>query len=218
MKTDGSPKVTFKNTRGEELKFSRYDKATGTPIKDSNGTAIEMGNCYVDPTGNIVPTPEIVPYYTTESGKFIQAVKNHKTEVFEITKWEPIKNYLDKYIIDAYYVIKPSQGKSKADVQRKLNIKVNVKGMKKLYDHMINKGIVGRGVLNVTSSGYLPSIAYVRPVREPNDSKDTWALEIGVFKQQKRFTYTLPNDIDSSVPDTTSELMEEVTIPSIDEI
>jgi hypothetical protein len=217
MKTDGSPKIVRKNLAGDTLRFTRYDKATGKVLTDSNGKSIEAGNCYVDSKDNIVPNAEIVPFYEAEDGEHIQAVKNTKTEVFEVKKWLPLKSYLDNYIVENYYVVKPSQGKSKADVQRRLTIKANTGQMKKLYDHMLSHGIVGRGTLNITSNGYMPSIAFVRPVKEPNDAKGECALEIGIFKQQKRFTHTFPENVEEYVPSTANEVID-ANVPSIDEI
>jgi hypothetical protein len=184
MKTDGSPKIINKNLKGEFLVFARYDKATNKPVVDANGQKLDMGNCYVDPQGQIAQ--DIVPYYETIDGEFIPATKNDKTEVFEIVKWEPITNFTDKYIVDNYYQVKPSQGKSKKDFQRLACVNANTREMKKVWDYMAKNKVVGRGILNITSAGYLPTIAYLRPVSLDNNK---WTLEIGMFKQSKVFTW-----------------------------
>ena len=83
--------------------------------------------------------------------------------------------------------------------------------MKKLYDYMAKEQVVGRGVMNITSSGYLPTIAYIRPVDV--DGNGAWTLEVGVFKQQKRFTWIGSQEVE----DIALEQAEQV-VPSIDEI
>lgn len=207
MKSDGSPKIIYKNSKGDELKFCRVKD--GKPLVNANGETEALSNGYIDSNGNLFT--DKIPYYITIDGEQIQATKNEKSDVFEIVKFEPLKNFTDKYIIDAYYQIKPTQGKSKSDHQRALTIRANTSGMKKLYDYMATNDVVGRGVLNVTSSGYLPTIAYVRAVEI--DSNGSWTLEVGVFKQQKRYTWVGTQEVE----DIAIDQVEQV-VPSIDEI
>ena len=207
MKPDGSPKIVYKNAKGEDLRFCRVKD--GKPLVTATGENETLSNGYVDPQGNLAQDKQA--YYITIDGETLPATKNEKSDVFEIVKFEPLKNFTDKYIIDAYYQIKPTQGKSKSDHQRALTIKANTSGMKKLYDYMAKEQVVGRGVMNITSSGYLPTIAYIRPVDV--DGNGAWTLEVGVFKQQKRFTWIGSQEVE----DIALEQAEQV-VPSIDEI
>ena len=208
MKSDGSPKITYKNPSGDELAFCRVDQ---------NGTVIagSLSNGYANSKGELAQ--DKVPYYETIDGEHIEAVKNEKSEVFEVSKFEPMKAYLDRYIIDKFYQVKPSQGKSKKDYQRNVTIRANTVALKKLYDHMVKNNVVGRGTLNITSSGFLPTIAYIRPVSAPNGSQDEWTLEIGVFKQQKRFTWKCGQEVEEITPESIIE-QQPANVPSIDEI
>ena len=98
MKTDGSPKIIHKDFTGKEVTFCRL--MNGKPLTDANGKVVPLSNGYVDEAGN--PVTETVPHYLTADGKHIQAVKNDKTEVFEVKKWVPIKEFTDKYIVDKF--------------------------------------------------------------------------------------------------------------------
>ena len=208
MKTDGSPVIVRKNTKGDELKFVRVKN--GVPMVNANGESEPLSNGYADSKG--VLCQDIVPYYKTIDGDTIPAMKNEKTEVFEISKFEPLKNYTDKYIHDNFYQPKPAQGKSKSDAQRNMTIKANAGQMKKLYEYMKTEGVVGRGVLNPTSSGYLPTIAYIRAV-DINTNGD-WTLEVATFKQQKRFTWIG----DAEMTKIVEQEQVAQNVPSIDEI
>ena len=209
MKTDGSPELTRRNSQGDALGF--FNTWQGYAVQ-TNGRGYYTFD--ENPDGTKTPKAKAdmeVSFYETEDGEFIQGTKNHKTEVFEVVKWEPVKNFTDKYIIAGYYGLIPSQGKSKNDHQRGLNIKANERGMKNLCDYMLQHGVVGRGTLNITSAGFLPTIAYIRPVQI--DDMGAWALEVGTFKQQKRFPWVGTAKVEEVViPET------EQVVPSIDEI
>jgi len=207
MKEDGTPVIVRKNSKGEELTFCRVKD--GKPMVNAQGEKETLANGYVDSKGTLCA--DVVPYYKTTDGDTILATTNIKTEVFEIVKFEPTQNFTDKYIVDRYYQIKPAQGKSKADFQRNAMLKANTAQMKKLYDYLIENQVVGRGILNITSSGYLPSIAYVRGV--PIGTQGDWTIEIGVFKQQKRYTWVGSSEVE----DIQIEQVEQA-VPSIDEI
>ena len=93
--------------------------------------------------------------------------------------------------MDSYYQVKPSQGKSKSDFTRKKTYHANTTALKKLWDHMWTNKIVGKSTLNITSSGYLPSVGYLRAVEL--DGKN-WTFEIAIFKQPKAFQWTEEKD------------------------
>lgn len=209
MKPDGSPEFIRKNEKGEVVGF--FNTKDGQPVL-TNGRGYYTYDEQAD--GSKTPKDKagmVVCYYETEDGELIQAHNKQKTEVFEIQKFEPLDNYTDKYIISDYYSLIPSKGKSKNDHQRNLNAKANERGMKKLYDYMIKNKVVGRGVLNITSGVGLPNLAYVRPV--PIDDKGNWTLEIGTFKQQKRYMWIGTAEIEEVVIEE-----QEQAVPSIDEI
>jgi hypothetical protein len=208
MKDDGAPQVFYKNTKGEPLHFARVKD--GKPMVNANGENEALSNGYVNDKGELCP--DTIPYYQTIDGEFISATKNEKTEIFEITKFEPMQNFTDKYIVDKYYQVKPSQGKSKKDYQRLQSVNANTREMKKIWDYMAEHNVVGRGILNITSAGYLPSIAYLRPV---NLGGKQWTLEIGMFKQQKRYSWVEEMDFKPREVEMTDV---EQNVPSIDEI
>ena len=178
MKTDGSPEIVRKSPAGKVVEFAR---------RAPNGDILtETMNCYVDDEGNAFSPAEVLNYYKTEDGELIEATKNDKTDVFEITKFEPLENYLDKYQMDSYHQVKPGQGESKKDFAKRQSIQANTVEMKKLWEKLHSENLVGRGILNLTSNGWLPSVGYIRAIKV-NGSK--WTLEMAVFKQPKMFTW-----------------------------
>ena len=207
MKTDGSPVIHRKNSKGNDLVFCKVKN--GQPLLDASGKKEELGNGYMDSNNQLAT--DVVPYYKALNGDTIPATKNEKTEVFEITKWEPSTNFTDKYIVDKYYQVKPAQGKSKKDFQRLACINANTREMKKVWDYMTKEEVVGRGILNISSAGYLPTIAYLRPVSLGSH----WTIEIGIFKQQKRYTWLEEKDFKPREVEVTNATQ---AIPSIDEI
>lgn len=178
MKRDGTPKIVRRTPEGKTAEFAR---------QAPDGTILtEVSNIYIDENKNPYEDAQLTKYYVTEDGEEIEATKNEKTEVFEITKYEPLENYLDKYQMDSYHQVKPGVGESKKDYAKKVAIGANTVEMKKLWDKLNSENIVGRGTLNLTSNGWLPSVAYVRAVKV-NGTK--WTLEIAIFKQPKQFTW-----------------------------
>lgn len=200
MKRDGSPVIIRKTNTGKKCEFTRVD---------TNGTLIgEVSNAYLDEDGQIHQEGGLMKYYVAEDGEEMEATKNEKTEVFQISKYEPLEAYLDKYQMDSYHQIKPGQGESKKDYARKLAIQANTVEMKKLWDRLDREQVVGRGILNLTSNGWLPSVAYVRAVKV-NGTK--WTLEVAVFKQAKRFTWIeemdfRPSKVEAPKPVTANQV------------
>jgi hypothetical protein len=178
MKRDGAP-VIVRQANGKKVEFCRVDEDGNVHKK--------LSNAYTDGT-DVFTEAETEKFYETEDEQLIPAVKNEKTEVFEITKYEPVENYLDKYQMDSYHQVKPSPGSSKSKFAKTKAINANTLGMKKLWDKLNKEGVVGRAALNLTSNGYLPGVAYIRAVKVDGGSK--WTLEIAIFKQPKEFTWT----------------------------
>ena len=206
---DGRADVVRKNSKGEDLGF--FNTNAGVPVL-TNGRGYYTFD--VDALGIKTPKEKadvIQQFYQAEDGELIPCKLYQKTEIFEIKKFEPLNAYTDKYIIEDYYSLEPSKGKSKTDQARAMQVKVNTAGMKKLYDYLLDNKVVGRGELNLTSGGNLNTIAYVRAV--PLSDTGDWTLEFGTFKQQKRYLW-----VGSPVVEDTPIEQEEQNVASIDEI
>lgn len=179
MKND-APKLTYKHSQtGEVLLWGEKDKVSGNLILGKN-----VG--YVDSTGNFVPKELITAFYELEDGTLAEAIKNVKTDIFQIEKWEPIENYTDKYQMESYYQVRPDCGDSIKDHSKLLNIEVNTVELFKLWKKMTTDCIVGRGEWP-SSSGYLKKYAYLRPVKVGTDG---WSFEIAMFKENKPVTWS----------------------------
>lgn len=179
---EGSPVITYMTSTGDPVEFVR--------VKD--GQVVEnLSNAYREPKSDtLYQVSELIAHYETKDGELIPAEKNEKTDVYEITSWEPIENYMNRYQMRDYYGIQPSQGESKKDYDRKIARNMNTMNLKKLWDMMMERNIIGKGRLNITSSGYLPSVAYLRAV----EINGNWTFEISVFKEKKQFKWCEEKD------------------------
>lgn len=181
MKDDGSPKIIYKEPTGKDIiVYQEFDAVTQQPIQGRT-------SAYVDPSGKAYQKSEALPFYkVADSDELIPATKNDKTEVFEVRTWDTVENYLDKYQMDRYYQVRPSSGVSKKDFAKALAIQANTVELKKLWSYMYDKKVVGKGVLNITSSGFLPSVGYLRAIK----LGDKWTLEMAIFKETKPFIWS----------------------------
>lgn len=177
MKSDGSPKLV-RQVNDKAVSFARRD--------EKGQVLMSCSNVYVDEEGKAYDETETGVFFLATDGELIPARKNDKTDSFSLTSFEPLKNYADAYLMEKYYQVIPSQGSSKKDVARQVARNANTAGMKKLWDYLFREAVMGKGILNITSAGYLPSTAYIRAV-VLDDSK--WTLEIAVFKQKKQFLW-----------------------------
>ena len=176
MKADGSPKMMYKNSHGEILTFAR----------EWNGQVVQgTTNCYVNDKGVPHTAAETTPHYIALDGEHIPAQKFGKDDVFEIKNWCPESDYTDASVLDKFYQVSPSKGKSKTARTQTQELNANTASLKKLYDYMKQNGVIGKGKLNVSST-YLPTVAYIRAV---DIGKSQWTVEIGLFKQKKQFTW-----------------------------
>lgn len=182
MKPEGAPTLKYKTTAGQLARYVEIDNATQNLLSSGRSSV------YVDEDGNQHDKKNLEAFYVTEEDALIPAMINEKTEIFEIKKWEPAINYLDRYQMDKYYQVRPSSGTSKKDYVKQREVEFNTEQMKKLWDYMFSESVVGRGTLNVTSSGYLPSVGYLRAV-DPDDTGKSWTFEMAVFKQSKPFSW-----------------------------
>lgn len=114
-----------------------------------------------------------------------------QTKIFDITAYEPLVNYTDRYIIDKYYEVTPSNNDTGRDNDRvkpeekERTEKANLAQMKKLWDILMSANQVARGELNVSTRGFLASDGYLRAI----SIEGKWALEIGIFKHAKVFQH-----------------------------
>lgn len=214
MKPDGSPEYARQNEMGEPVAFF---KEKDGKVCETNGQAYYTYDEVIDATAKdgVRKVPKVKAqavkcFYQAEDGTLIPAHNKQKTELFEIVRWEPAKFYNDRYIVDTFYSLIPSKGKSKNDHQRMLNAKANERGMRKLYEHMMTKGVIGRGILNIVGGVGPDNLGFIRPVPLDNGG---WTLEIGIFKQQKRYMWVGTEVEEEVIPDE-----QEMAIPSIDEI
>jgi len=176
VKSDGSPKMKYKDSQGNELFFTNTHE--GVPVMTS-------GRAYADVNG-VIQDP--IPYLQLEDGTEVVAEPRPKSEVFEVT-WLP-KGTEDNYLIEKVYQLKPSKGDSKKDIIRKQNINANTASMKKLYDHMIDNKVVGKAVCNVSSTGKLDYVGFMRAI----DLGSEWTIEIVIAKQEKLYAWQESKD------------------------
>lgn len=147
------------------------------------GTVLNKGDTnkmWCDDEGNFYEKSQIRFYDGEDEVSEVQ-----KTETFEITGYEPVQNYTDRYVIDKFYELFPSNNDAKKDYDRDIAIRANRTQMKKLWDKLMNEGVVGRASFNVSSRGFYESDGYVRAV----SIEGKWGLEVGVFKEQKVFEH-----------------------------
>jgi hypothetical protein len=111
--------------------------------------------------------------------------ENSMTKVFQVTSYEQETNYTDRYIIDKYYEMFPSNNDMKKDIDRQVATRSNLSQMYKLWERLHNNGEVARGEFCVSSKGFVASDGYIRAFSI--DGK--WTLEVGVFKEEKVFNY-----------------------------
>jgi hypothetical protein len=169
MKNDGAPALVYKDPTGKEVvQYQEIDATTQQPIQGRSSV-------YVDKAGNQYQKNEVLAFYkVAESDELIPAIKNDKTEVFEVKTWDTLENYLNKYQMDKYYQVSPSSGVSKKDFAKQQAIEANTIELKKLWDHMTKNEVVAKGTLNITSAGYLPSVGYLRAITLGNQ----WTFEV----------------------------------------
>jgi hypothetical protein len=185
-KDDGTPLVVRRHEDGQECTFVRV-LPTGEPVV---GT---ISNMYMHPDKGTFKDADLDKFYVSIEGDEIPFTPKEKTDIFEITSYEPIENYINKYQLTKYYQVMPSDGAksksktSKKDVHKALALNLNIAGMFELWRHLNNKKVIGRGQLNVSSTGRLPSYGYIRAVTLPEAQ---WTLEVALFKQQKEYLWS----------------------------
>lgn len=188
--TDNSLGVSV-NVRYENLsKIERPEviakTSTGKIAKERsviNGKIVQPGEMtrqWVDEDGNIYGKTELNFWYNEE-----QVSENIQTKVFQITGYQPLANYTDNYVIATYYEIFPDDNGMKKDFDRERAKSSNLFQMRKLWEYLDQKKVVARGEFCTSSRGFIASDGYIRAVSFGNK----WALEIGVFKEEKVFEH-----------------------------
>jgi hypothetical protein len=135
---------------------------------------------WVDDDGNVYAKAELVFFY---DGEPVQ--ENSQTKVFHVEQFQPLQNYTDKYIIDKYYELFPSNNGMKKDHDREVAERSNLSQMYKLWKYMMENDVCARGEFCTSSRGFVASDGYIRPI----SIEGKWGLEIGVFKEEKIFEH-----------------------------
>lgn len=175
MSEKDKPKVGFKTKIGNtpvSMKTVGPDRAP-----------IQTFKAYLDDSGNEYQKEDLVAY-DPESGE--ELVAFDMTTIFSIVKYEPEANYTDRYVVDKYYELFPSDNGKKKDHERDLAMSSNKVGMKKLYDYLVKEGVVAKAEFVATSGHYRAGAGYVRPITVDGGK---WTLELGTFKEEKVFSH-----------------------------
>jgi len=167
------PSITARNSDGKEIKqVTKY----GDEILQKGSTR----KAWVDDAGQ--------EYSKTELNFWIdeqQVEEIDQTKVFDIEGFQPVCNYTDTYVISAYYEVYPDNNGMKKDIDRQKAEAANNTQMYKLWKYLDDNQLVARGEFNPASRGFIASDGYIRAIKVGGG----WALEIGVFKEQKTFNH-----------------------------
>jgi hypothetical protein len=147
------------------------------------GTVLTEGSTqrqWVDEDGNIYAKSELKFYYEGEEVNEIT-----QTKVFHVEQYHPVQDYTDRYVIDKYYELSPSNNGMKKDFDRDIAVKTNLSAMYKLWEYLHTNNVVARGEFCPSTHGFVASDGYIRAIF----IEKKWGLEIGVFKQEKIFEH-----------------------------
>lgn len=181
--------VRYENMKGRTEKPEITAKTTdGRIVKEKNvvnGQVIAYNKAWVTEDDGQVYQGE-VKFFCGED----EVAKVEMTEVFDIERFEPLTNYTDKFVIEKFYELYPADNDKTKDIDRDIAVKTNLAQMRKLWDYLTANQVVGRGVFNVSSRGFVESNGYVRGISVDGNK---WGLEIGVFKEMKIFQHLQEN-------------------------
>jgi hypothetical protein len=149
---------------------------------------------WVDDAGNIYQKGQLKFFYEGQ-----EVSENQQTKVFTITGYQSVKNYTDNYVIASYYETFPHDNDMKKDFDKEVARKTNLRGMKALWEHLRKTNQVARGEFCPSSKGFVASDGYLRAVEFGNK----WAIELGVFKEEKLFEH-LNENVPIEVPIATA--------------
>lgn len=191
MSEKDKPKVSFKTRIG------------GTPVYlktvGSDRGPIQTFKAYLDDNGNEYQKTDLVAY-DPDTNEELEVFD--MTTIFSIVKYEPESNYTDRYVVDKYYELFPSDNSKKKDHERDIAINTNRIGMKKLYDHLVKEGVVAKAEFVATSGHYRAGAGYIRPITVDGGK---WTLELGTFKEEKVFSHLNEPVIQAVAPQQTKK-------------
>lgn len=179
MSDKEKPKVIFKSREGKEVKLITVGE---------NRAPVGTFKAYLDADGKEYAKADLITY-DPDTNEVIDSYES--TTVFNILKYEPIGFYTDHYVVDKFYELSPSDDGKKKDIDRKLANDINLTGMKKLWDHLIENNVVAKAEFMATA-GYRPGAGYIRAIKI-NGTK--WTMELGVFRQEKIFSHIQERNI-----------------------
>lgn len=172
---------------GKPVQRKQLDLSTGLPIQYTFK--------YVDEEGNAWEKGEI----TWKLGEDIVS-PIEMTSVFEIKTYRPVDEYVNRFVVDKFYELYADDGasskKKRSDADKDRTRISNLSGMRKLWDKLIAENMVAGGHFNPASGSFKPGMAFIRAVKV-NGCK--WGLELGVFKEEKIFSY-LQEGVPHAVP------------------
>lgn len=174
-------------------------RATGAEVKErtivvSPGSkGLPLKRKWVDQNGSIYDKGELEFFYNGEKVSEIE-----RTKVFNITGYQSLKNYTDKYIIDKYYELYAGDNDMKKDFDKELARKTNLVQMRKLWKHLTDNNVVARAEFCTSSRGFVSSDGYIRAV----SIEGKWGLEIGLFKSEKVFSHLQEGEPQAPLEDT----------------
>jgi len=190
---DEKNSITF---NGKYENLSKYKKPSVKAMASKDGVEVEVkertvyqdqvlvpGSTqrkWIDDQGNQYAKSELVFTYEGE-----EVQENTQTKVFHVEQFQPLVNYTDMYVIDKYYEVYPSDNKMKKDFDRDIAIKTNLSHMYKLWKYLTENDVCARGEFCTSSRGFMASDGYIRAI----SIEGKWALEIGVFKEEKIFQH-----------------------------
>lgn len=165
-----------------KITYKCGEKEVKLCVVDQNRRPTVTFKAYLDQDGKEYAKQQLVAF--NEAGEALDPYE--ATTVFNIVKYEPSSYYTDRYIVEKYYEIAPSDDGKKKDIDRKIAADLNTVGMKKLYDYLTKTNTVAKAEFISTSGVYAPGAGYIRAITVDNGK---WTLELGVFKQEKIFKH-----------------------------
>ena len=136
---------------------------------------------WVDEDSQVYSKQELTFWYNDE-----QVPEISQSKVFEVEGFQPLTNYTDNYVIDKYYELYPDNNKMKKDHDKKVAVNANLSSMRKLWEYLNDNQVVARGEFCTSSRGFVATDGYIRAIKI-NGNK--WGLEIGIFKEEKKFQH-----------------------------
>ncbi len=184
--------VRYENLAKQKRPEVEAKAPNGSIVKERtllNGVILPPGSTqrqWADDDGVIYEKSQLRFFYEGS-----EVVENTQTKVFQVTNYQPLRNYTDQYVIASYYEVFPHDNDLKKDFDQEVARQTNLAGMRKLWEHLKNTQQVARGEFCVSSKGFQVSDGYIRAIEYGNK----WGLEIGVFKEEKIFEH-----LNESVP------------------